>query len=86
MTPCLVDANREGVGKWTHLGGTPYILVVLAPRDAFNNCSGNLVNVPLERESVDILEELIPMFKTDRLLSALDECRVSFKGRVKRCL
>jgi hypothetical protein len=83
---CVVDANREEGKKWTHLGGTPHILVVLATRDALNDRSGNLIHVPLEREPVDILEELIPMLKTDRLLGALDECRMPFKGRVKRRL
>jgi len=85
VTPRRVG-TEGGTGTWTHLSGTPYVLVVLAPRDAFNNRSCNLVDVPLERKPVDILEELVPMLKADRLLGALDECRMPFKRRVKRRL
>ena len=71
----------RGMAK-TDLDSTPNILLRLAPQNTFQDSAIQLVDILPEREGLDVLEQLIPVFRTNALPNFLDERGVPLERRV----
>lgn len=63
-----------------HLGRTPYILLKLAPGYSLRNGAGDLIDIFLERECVDVFNDLVAVVEADGELYAFDEGGVALQG------
>lgn len=62
-----------------YLGRTPNILLELAPRYPLRNGAGDLIDIFLERERIDVFDDLVAVVEADGELYAFDEGGVALE-------
>jgi len=78
-SPRKMDSRTIGRIVKTDLDGTPNVLLRLAPRNSFQDSTTQLVDMLLKREGLNVLEQLISVFRTNALPNFLDERGVSLQ-------
>jgi len=73
------DGRTIGGTVKTNLDSTPNVPLRLAPRDTFQDGTIQLVDMLLEQEGLNVLEQLISVFRTNALPNLLDERVVSLQ-------
>lgn len=68
----------------THLRRAPHVLLRPALPDALGRGARELVDVLLERQALDVLQDLLAVVRAERLPHALDQRRVPLQRAVER--
>jgi hypothetical protein len=79
-----IKAKERKVSEaWKHLNCTPNVLLRLASRDAFHGGSCDLIDILLEREGINVFDDLAMVFGAYRLTHTLDQCGMTLQRGIQ---